>query len=453
MVNPVANHNPGNISQTQHADRRRTNAKYSGQYDDLRTRYTGTPIEVSFRELVGPLPADELTHGIFPYPARLLRQIPRMLLGAHGLVDGIDYTIDPFCGSGTIPLESQTRHILPIGFEQNPIGALISRVKTTPIDEASCAMTLGHVLATAKRSRKFGNYPAYLEKWYDDDSYSILSRLASEIASLPDNSTKDLLNVSFAVFCRRISIADRNIPVPVRDPARKGKILKNATVWTIFEDVTNRIISKAAKVRTDLPASTIFNLDSREPETWKALPRKKSGLLITSPPYGAAQKYIRSTSLEAGWLGYASDRGTINLEKSSIGREHLTSTENQDRIDQIPSRALRNTLAKITKHNQQRGNIYTTYFLDMIDVFQSANKSGAHIPRIAMIAGTNTAGQIYVDTREFLASIVEETGYQRILSLRDPIRGRALLTRRRGTAVPALAEYIEIFETKARIAG
>src|SRR4051794_18329846 len=54
----------------------------TSHFDDLLQRYeaTGESVPVSFRSLVGPLPAADLTHAVHPYPARLLRQVPRFFL-------------------------------------------------------------------------------------------------------------------------------------------------------------------------------------------------------------------------------------------------------------------------------------------------------------------------------------------------------------------------------------
>src|SRR5712664_2835796 len=46
-------------------------------------------------------------------------------------------------------------------------------------------------------------------------------------------------------------------------------------------------------------------------------------LIITSPPYLGAQKYVRATSLTLGWLSLVPSTKLRKLEDLSIGREHF----------------------------------------------------------------------------------------------------------------------------------
>src|SRR5262245_44009712 len=92
------------------------------------------PIDVSFRQLVGPIPVNDLSHAIYPYPARLLRQIPRFFLHCEQIVSKGDVVLDPFCGSGTVLVEARAAHVTGWGIDSNPFARLLSAVKTTPLD-------------------------------------------------------------------------------------------------------------------------------------------------------------------------------------------------------------------------------------------------------------------------------------------------------------------------------
>ena len=50
-------------------------------------------------------------------------------------------------------------------------------------------------------------------------------------------------------------------------------------------------------------------------------------LILTSPPYAGAQKYVRSTSLSLGWLDLAASSGLRKLESKTIGCEHYPTSE------------------------------------------------------------------------------------------------------------------------------
>lgn len=69
-----------------------------------------------------------LTHGLHPYPAKFIPQIPNALIQELSSVG--DTVADIFCGSGTTLLEALTLKRNAIGIDANPLSALISRAKT-----------------------------------------------------------------------------------------------------------------------------------------------------------------------------------------------------------------------------------------------------------------------------------------------------------------------------------
>ncbi len=74
-----------------------------------------------------------LTHGIHPYPAKYIPQIPNALiqeLSSVGEVVG-----DIFCGSGTTLVESLTLKRHAVGVDANPLACLITQAKTQRISE------------------------------------------------------------------------------------------------------------------------------------------------------------------------------------------------------------------------------------------------------------------------------------------------------------------------------
>src|SRR5258708_21408568 len=82
--------------------------KYAAQLAKLTSSFdlTGETVEVNFRELV-PMHSgiDRATHLIHPYPAKLLPNIPLFFLNS-GLAKRGSTVMDPFCGTGTVLLES-----------------------------------------------------------------------------------------------------------------------------------------------------------------------------------------------------------------------------------------------------------------------------------------------------------------------------------------------------------
>ncbi|MCC6270447.1 MAG: hypothetical protein IT190_04165, partial [Microbacteriaceae bacterium] len=167
--------------------RPRRASRFSEQYGELLSAYKGTPLDVNFRALVGPLPARDLTHNLFPYPARLVRHIPMFLMGASEFVSAGSTIFDPFCGSGTVLVEAQAWSHESIGVDSNPVAVLAARVKTCPVDESLLNEVIQRVRRRAS-SLRAGRVPAtFLLKWYSSQASSVLGRLARALADEPSS--------------------------------------------------------------------------------------------------------------------------------------------------------------------------------------------------------------------------------------------------------------------------
>jgi DNA modification methylase len=73
-----------------------------------------------------------MTHGLHPYPARMIPQVARKLVLRYS--NEGDIVWDPFCGSGTVLVESMLTQRKSIGTDLNPFAIFLSRVKTRPIE-------------------------------------------------------------------------------------------------------------------------------------------------------------------------------------------------------------------------------------------------------------------------------------------------------------------------------
>ncbi len=73
------------------------------------------------------------THTFHPYPARFIPQIPATFIKLF--TEEGDTVLDPMCGCGTTLVESLGHNRNAIGNDLNPLAVLISKVKTTLIDE------------------------------------------------------------------------------------------------------------------------------------------------------------------------------------------------------------------------------------------------------------------------------------------------------------------------------
>ena len=100
-----------------------------------------------------------LTHGIHPYPAKYIPQIPNALIQELSAVG--DVVADIFCGSGTTLVEAITLKRHAIGIDANPLACLISKAKTGFVSEQD----VNGLLEIARRAREMGEQLRGTLKW------------------------------------------------------------------------------------------------------------------------------------------------------------------------------------------------------------------------------------------------------------------------------------------------
>ncbi|WP_231567127.1 hypothetical protein [Frigoribacterium sp. MEB024] len=261
---------------------------------------------------------------------------------------------------------------------------------------------------------------------------------------MADFEIKRGLELAFALTARSASQTDRRIPVPVRANHVQGQ---RSEVASIFEEFLRQVLfvsNKVDRLPKNWPQPQVLNADARSSDPWKTLIGQGSVVLLSSPPYGAAQKYVRSTSLESAWLGFIDDRGPIGIEQGSIGREHIRAQHRAPNLSSLDGLLVADELRDLRNRSATRADIYDHYYLDMMKVFQNAAALD-NMDEVVLVAGTNVVAGTLMETHEHLSEMISSLGFRLVEVFQDEIRGRTLLTRRKGDAQPARAEYVHRF--------
>lgn len=411
------------------------------------------PIVVSFRKLVHWLKVGErLTHYIHPYPGKLLPHIPHFFLASTLLVGHQDAVLDPFAGTGTVALETILSGRSALYTDINPLARLISMAKTRPIQDEVIESAARHVRRRFQSSRvQTAPDVVNLEKWFDDGVIRKLLRIRSSLDSLENPVIRDLMSVTFSAVVRKVSNADPRFSVPVRRPEEKASSPRD--VWQLFETQLrdNRARLKSLYSCSTLGTASPAGRDARHLRTTDdsaPLPDDAVGMVLTSPPYCGAQKYVRATSLSLGWLGLAASDGLRPLEDLTIGREHYpkTSIGNREKSG-IP--AADKLIELIAQTNPTRATIAATYLSEMHLALREAVRvlrPGGHF---VLVIGDNTVCGHSFKSSDYLKQMLEQMGLVTILWLIDPIRSRCLITRRATTANVILHESIIVLRKSA----
>jgi hypothetical protein len=292
-----------------------------------------------------------------------------------------------------------------------------------------------------------------LERWFSASVLRKLDRLATALRRLPTSPEKRFLEACFSATILRVSLTDPTISVPVRLNPSKSSLTKSqrgerrqwlkhrleADVTAEFLAVVQLNIGRMGRLYDHLSASSssvAIGYDSRATTTTPI------DLVITSPPYGSAQKYIRASSLALQWLGLAPN-GLRDLERQSIGREHFNSDELQSEIPLMTSS--QRSIQLIARTNPLRAHIIATFLAEMRDALAAIIRCLRPDGHLVLVVGNNfVCGSIF-HTQKYLTQICEGLGLEVRLALVDRIRSRGLITKRNGAPGIISEEWIVIF--------
>lgn len=403
--------------------------------------------EVDFRKL-SPFPAgaDRATHLIHPYPAKLLLNIPHSFLSSRVLTKNAESVLDPFCGSGTVLLEGLLAGFRVDGSDSNPLARLISTAKTRPLDPALLVTQLNKAIAAAPKAKQHKPDVVNLDYWFYPRIAQALGRLATAIREHTTVLTRTFFDVCFSSCVRRLSLADPRLSVPVRiNPDRAGvygakgdevilrlEKLKTADVRQTFWSICNQNIVRMRRLIKLLGANHYIpniGADARH----LSASAGAYDLVITSPPYVGAQKYIRSSGLSLGWLGLTPSFDLRSHERRSIGREHLTVSERLARPRSGITEADK-LIDVIAAENGLRADIASVYLKEMSEALQEAARVTRPGGYLVLIAGSNVVTGRAFDTPRYLQEIAERLGFVTAAHLLDDIRSRGLMVKRNRTA-------------------
>lgn len=432
--------------------------------NDMLRRYKkyGRAQNVSFRKLIPWMKVGErATHYVHSYPGKLLPQIAHFFLASDRLSSPGDVVLDPFGGTGTVALETILAGRRAYYADVNPLAALVARVKTRPIPPKAAEVALKRVKARCFSSRNIlTQCPSVvnLAYWYDKKAIAVLGRIRASIDEEHQPHVRDFLRIAFSTTCRKTSRADPRLSVPVR---KKGTSLEalplaNDEIWKMFEEQVANNVARMSDLATMCPSQAeayYVGNDARQlrypSEDLRPHPMRLKAnsvaLILTSPPYASAQKYIRASSLNLGWLGLASANELKSLENATIGREHLPKATYEECPTTVSGVAA-SIVRRIYKINPLRAAIVASYLNEMNDAIREMARVLKPGGYLVLVIGNNEVCGLPFKSSEYLAALCDMNGLRIRLKLIDEIRSRGLMTKRNKTASVITREWVLLLQ-------
>ncbi|QOF72475.1 hypothetical protein IG197_05195 [Aminobacter sp. SR38] len=379
------------------------------------------------------------------YPAKLLLNIPLFFISCTKYSSPNDVVYDPFSGSGTVLVEALLAGRRAMGADANPLARLIAKAKTTYISSEKITAALGKVLSDVDNARQIP-FTTTIKKdmWFSEDVAVSLGSLLYSIRENTSGIVLEFLEACFSACVKRVSVSDPRLSVPVRlkGEALEKHILGSPGLIELFAKVVGANCARLNKMPEG--CSSVVYADARLRHLDGDL---KADLIITSPPYAGAQKYIRASSLSIGWLGMAPSNQLRELEKLNIGREHFYKSEYSfESASVVPS--AQGVLAKIKSINSLRSHIADTYLREMDDAAEGIVSRLRQNGHLVLVVGDNMICGHNFSTSQFVKDIFVGKGLTTTLELVDDIRSRGLMTKRNKTAGTIEREHVIVFQKR-----
>lgn len=257
-------------------------------------------------------------HTLSPYIGKLKARIARDLIGryaGHGA-----HVLDPFCGSGTIPLEAAVQGAIPYGFDNSPYAVLITRAKL--FAHPTCRTALDRLSAVHRASERrpqpdLRKVPSWVRRFFHPQTLRDAIRFADECTERQE---------WFLLACL-LGILHHQRPGFLSYPAShlvpylRDKSFPRPEFPELYgpRELLPRMIAKVERsyATGDVPFSSPPQSNVRlEGVETAVFPEVDA--IITSPPYMNALDYRRDNRLRLWFL----DRSTSDAVREPVDQRH-----------------------------------------------------------------------------------------------------------------------------------
>lgn len=387
-----------------------------------------------------------VTHGLHPFKGKFYPQLAKALLNISGTPLG-GSVLDPFCGSGTVPLEGMLNGFRTFGCDFNPLAAKIAKAKTgiLSIDRSVVEHSIRSLLdrvrapiraATTGLDQFAPATHAEIERWFPTPVIGKLNWLLGQIRLFGEPILVDFFEVILSSIIREISQQD---PTDLRIRRRKEP-LEDAPVFQLFSarlaQQYERLVKYwrvAGRQPGPIFPPQIINGDSRSLDDLKKLELQEASIdcVVTSPPYATALPYIDTDRLSLLAIMGISSNVRAGLEENLTGSREIRKSRKQEleaallddsAFDLLPKpvvKAIReiyeaNLNSSVGFRRDNMPALLWRYFIDMranLQNMETLLKPGGMAYYVAGDSRTNAGGTwVKINTCQHLCQIAESVG-------------------------------------------
>lgn len=357
--------------------------------------------------------ASEGVYGIHPYPAMFHFRVVRELIKSFSKEN--DIVFDPFLGSGVSAVESIINRRNFIGYDINPLGVLIAKVRTTPIPTGELLESLNFIIQNFDKQLDEKPFFKNIDYWFSENVIKSLSKIKKAILRIENSKIRDFFLVAFSETVRRVSLTDHNEFKLLKD---SSKTREDISVTKIFEVIAQRNISLLTDFyRTNEVSGKIISIQVRNILDGLEFDYPVD-LIITSPPYGDSRTtvaYGQFSRLSLQWMGIDE-----NIDKKSLGGKSRKIYTN------LPSETLYTTLKQISEVDEKRAEEILSFYEDLynaIKVIARAIKRGGYV---CFIVGNRRVRKVDLPTDVISAEFFSNEGLEHIKTIVRQIHNKRI---------------------------
>lgn len=414
---------------------------------------------------------------VLSYPPHLVRDyVAKFGLGPSHCV------LDPFCGTGTTPVECKKLEIQSVGLEANPIACFASRTKlnwkTNPDGLLEHAEAVAEIAEKRLRDEGIvdthtdglplfanGHQPHVILRGLSEDQEKLL--LTDSISPLPLHKTLVLLEV-LAELCdtrfvdhERLALASALVygisNLHFGPEVGVGPAKSDAPVLSLWLDNVRTMVADLRELKSKAATEAVVHAsDSRD--AGRVLKPNSVDAVITSPPYPNEKDYTRTTRLESVLLGFVRSKKDLQALKRTLVRSNTRGVYQTDADDKLVAghaeieriaaaiEARRIELGKTSGFERLYARVTKLYFGGMarhLAELRPVLRPGA---QLAYVVGDQASYlRVMIRTGQLLASIAGTLGYEVVgldlfrtrlsTATRDQLREEVVLLRWPGKTV------------------
>jgi hypothetical protein len=335
--------------------------------------------------------------------------------------------LDPFCGTGTTPVECKKMGLESIGIESHPFLRFAASTKIDWSVDSEILLRASNLVVEMAKDLFMSSQGL---RTLPDEIIKLLPK--GSISSLPLHKTLILLEAieeqgqTLLLDYQRLALA-KCLPQAIGNlrfgpEVYVGKPLQDAPVFEVWRESIEIIAKDVLLFSQQKTKASIYQGDARHLST--LLLPKSVDYIFCSPPYANEKDYTRTTRLESVLLGFIKSRADLRAVKERLLRSNTRNVFKNDEdggildfqsirgiVDEIETRRV--ALGKTSGFEKAYSKVVRFYFSGMrqhLADLRTALRPGACL---AYVVGDQASFfRVKIETARLLAEIAESLGYQ-----------------------------------------